>query len=117
MTRKPNVESLSGAIIERVSKIEKSHKKVELRGKKVGVIFVDYVQKLNCEEDKNSRQQELHKVCKDLLNTACDKRVKASIIMGAQANREVKSLETFLLENMREAGDIEQENKLDYNKN
>lgn len=113
MTRKPNVESLSGAIIERVARIENKKQnalgKIQLDGKKVAAIFIDYVQKLNCEEDKSSRQQELHKVCKDLLNTACDKRVEASIIMGAQANREVKSLETFLLENMREAGDIEQD--------
>lgn len=113
MTRKPNVESLSTAIVERVLKIEdkKQDEKgaIKLNGKKLAAIFIDYVQKLNCEEDKNTRQQELHKVCKDLLNTACDKRVEASIIMGAQANREVKSLETFLLENMREAGDIEQD--------
>jgi replicative DNA helicase len=113
MTRKPNVESLSGAIIERVTRIENKKQdalgKIQLDGKKVAAIFIDYVQKLNCEEDKSSRQQELHKVCKDLLNTACDKRVESSIIMGAQANREVKSLETFLLENMREAGDIEQD--------
>lgn len=114
MTRKPNVESLSAAIVERVLKIEDKNQDdekgaIKLNGKKVAAIFIDYVQKLNCEEDKNTRQQELHKVCKDLLNTACDKRVEAAIIMGAQANREVKSLETFLLENMREAGDIEQD--------
>jgi replicative DNA helicase len=35
--------------------------------------------------------------------------VDAAIILGAQANREVKSLETFQMENMREAGDIEQD--------
>ena len=47
-----------------------------------------------------------------MLNTSCDKRVEAAIILGAQANRDVKSLETFQLENMREAGDIEQDANL-----
>lgn len=113
MTRKPNVESLSGAIIERIIKIEDKQQndkgEIKLNGKKVSAIFIDYVQKLNSEEEISNRQQELHKVCKDLLNTACDKRVEAAIIMGAQANREVKSLDTFPLESMREAGDIEQD--------
>lgn len=113
MTRKPNVESLTGAIIERVQKIENKEKdesgKMVVKGKKVAVIFIDYVQKLNTEGEKANRQQELHKVCKDLLNTSSDKRVEAAIILGAQANREVKSLETFQMENMREAGDIEQD--------
>lgn len=113
MTRKPNVESLSGAIVERVQKIQKDKKddnnKIIENGKKVAVIFIDYVQKLNTEGEKVNRQQELHNVCKDLLNTASDKRVDAAIILGAQANREVKSLETFQMENMREAGDIEQD--------
>jgi replicative DNA helicase len=116
MTRKPNVESLSGSIIERVQKIQKDKKddnnKIIEKGKKVAAIFIDYVQKLNTEEEKANRQQELHRVCKDLLNTSCDKRVEAAIILGAQANRDVKSLETFQLENMREAGDIEQDANL-----
>ena len=116
MTRKPNVESLSGSIIERVKKVENKEKdengRVVVKGKKVAAIFIDYVQKLNTEEEKSNRQQELHKVCKDLLNTACDKRVDAAIILGAQANRDVKSLETFQLDNMREAGDIEQDANL-----
>ena len=113
MTRKPNVESLTGAIIERVQKVENKEKdesgKMVVKGKKVAVIFIDYVQKLNTEGEKANRQQELHKVCKELLNTSSDKRVDAAIILGAQANREVRSLETFQMENMREAGDIEQD--------
>lgn len=113
MTRKPNIESLTGAIVERVQKVENKEKDesgtMVVKGKKVAVIFIDYVQKLNTEGEKANRQQELHKVCKDLLNTSSDKRVDAAIILGAQANREVKSLETFQMENMREAGDIEQD--------
>ena len=116
MTDKPHVESLTGAIIERVQKVENKKPADDgtmvVKGKKVAAIFIDYVQKLNSEEEASSRQQELHKVCKNLLNTSRDKRVNAAIILGAQANREVKSLETFQLENMREAGDIEQDANL-----
>lgn len=116
MTRKPNVESLSASIVERVLKIEDRKKddsgQNNISGKKVAAIFIDYVQKLNSEEEISIRQQELQKVCQNLLNTACDKRVEAAIIMGAQANRESKSLETLVLENMREAGDIEQDANL-----
>ena len=116
MTRKPNVESLSASIVERVLKIEDRKKddsgQENTSGKKVAAIFIDYVQKLNSEEEIINRQQELQKVCQDLLNTAIDKRVEAAVIMGAQANRDAKSLETFVLENMREAGDIEQDANL-----
>ena len=116
MNDKPHVESLTGAIIERVQKIENGTQDAEgkmvTKARKVAAIFIDYVQKLNSEEEASSRQQELHKVCKNLLNTSRDKRVNAAIILGAQANREVKSLELFQLDNMREAGDIEQDANL-----
>ena len=107
MTHKPNVESLSGAIIARVNRIEESHKKEDNKAKKVGVIFVDYVQKINTEEDAVNKQQELHKVCNDMLNTA--KRVSRAIIMGAQANREAKTEELFTLDSMKDSGNVEQD--------
>jgi replicative DNA helicase len=47
-----------------------------------------------------------------LLTTALDKRVAASIILGAQVNREVISFDTLNLDNMREGGDIEQDANL-----
>ena len=47
-----------------------------------------------------------------MLSTALDKRVAASIILGAQVNRGVISLDTLNLDNMREAGDIEQDANL-----
>lgn len=104
LTKKPNVEILSSAIIERVLVSEKE--------KPVAAIFIDYVQKLNTEEERVTRQQELQRICQALLNTALDRRVNAAIILGAQVNREVKSLDTFNLDNMREAGDIEQDANL-----
>ena len=41
-----------------------------------------------------------------------DKRVNAAIILGAQVNREVKSLSTLDMSTMREAADIEQDANL-----
>ena len=62
------------------------------------------MQKLSTEEKKSNRQQELHEIYKDLLYTA--RKVNVPIITSTQANREVKSLETFQLENMSDAEDI-----------
>ena len=111
MARKPNIESLSGAIIEQVQAVEMKYIDEDdcpqMEGKKVAAIFIDYIQKLNTEENKQSRQQELQKICEDLLILSTDKRVEAALVMGAQVNREAISIETFLLQNMREAGDIE----------
>jgi replicative DNA helicase len=111
MTRKPNIESLSGAIIERVQAVEMKYIDgddcPQMDGKKVAAIFIDYVQKLNTEEDKVTRQQELQKICEDLLILSTDKRVEAALVMGAQVNRTANSLDTLMLESMREAGDIE----------
>ncbi len=94
----------------------KQKKQPELTGannekepKPIAAIFIDYVQKLNSAEEKFNRQQEVQKVCQTLLHTALNKEVEASIILGAQVNREVKSLDSFNAENMREAGDIEQD--------
>jgi DNA primase catalytic core len=115
MTPKSNVEILSTSIIDRVIEC-KQKKQPELTGannekepKPIAAIFIDYVQKLNSAEEKFNRQQEVQKVCQTLLHTALNKEVEASIILGAQVNREVKSLDSFNAENMREAGDIEQD--------
>ena len=102
LDKKAKVEILSSAIIERINASKKP----------VAAIFIDYVQKLNTEEERVNRQQEIQRICQTLLNTALDERVNAAIILGAQVNREVKSLDTFTLDNMREAGDIEQDANL-----
>ena len=101
MNPKNNVEILSTSIIDRVVSSNEI--------KPVGAIFIDYVQKLSTTEQTINRQQEIQKICQTLLHTSLNKKVKASIILGAQVNREVKSLDTFNAENMREAGDIEQD--------
>lgn len=110
---KSTAESLSTAIIERCGdfKEEEQAKQGGVK-KKVAAVFIDYVQKLRTEKKQDSRQQEIQRICQALLWTALDKRVGTSIILGAQANREVKSLDTFTLDNMRESGDIENEGNL-----
>lgn len=120
LTPETTVESLSAAIIERCmfSQKEKQPNVQEQQTqqarvkKEVAAVFIDYVQKLSSEEERASRQQEIQTICKTLLSTALDKRVATSIILGAQANREVKSLDTLTLDNMRESGDIEQDANL-----
>ena len=109
MTSKSSAESLSFAIIERCMACSK---KEGDKQKPIAAVFIDYVQKLNTEEERVNRQQEIQRICQTLLSTALDKRVAASIILGAQVNRGVISLDTLNLDNMREAGDIEQDANL-----
>ena len=115
MNPKNNVEILSTSIIDRVisckpiKQLESTGTNNKKKPKPIAAVFIDYVQKLNSVEEKINRQQEIQKVCQTLLHTALNKEVKAAIILGAQVNREVKSLDSFNADNMREAGDIEQD--------
>lgn len=127
LTAKSNVENLSTAIFERCiafkeekqsntdnnrqEQTETQAKGVQTK-KKVAAVFIDYVQKLTTEEERVNRQQEIQKICQTLLSTALDKSVGTSIILGAQVNRNVTSLEELTLDKMREAGDIEQDANL-----
>ena len=119
LTPKSTAESLSTAIIERCIAFQKEEPndqeqqiKQEQSKKEVAAVFIDYVQKLNTEEERVNRQQEIQRICHTLLSTALDKRVATSIILGAQVNRNVTSFDTLTLDNMREAGDIEQDANL-----
>jgi len=112
LTPKSTAESLSTAIIERCTAFKEEQAKQDGVKKKVAAVFIDYVQKLNTEEDSVNRQQEIQKICQTLLSTALDKRAGTSIILGAQVNRNVTSFDTLTLDNMREAGDIEQDANL-----
>lgn len=119
LTPKSSAESLSTAIIERcidfkeeeLNDEEQQIKQKEVK-KEVAAVFIDYVQKLTTEEERVNRQQEIQRICHTLLSTALDKRVATSIILGAQVNRNVTSFDTLTLDNMREAGDIEQDANL-----
>ena len=111
MTAKPNVETLSSAIIEMVLKIEKKEQNeqgdIVTKGRPVAAIFIDYVQQLNTEEKEGNREQEIQKICKIMQNTSIDARVKSAIILGSQVNREATSVENLDLSKMRESGAIE----------
>jgi replicative DNA helicase/Txe/YoeB family toxin of Txe-Axe toxin-antitoxin module len=127
LTPKSTAESLSTAIIERCiafkeeeqsnednnqkERVEEQAQKGGVK-KKVAAVFIDYVQKLTTEEERVNRQQEIQKICQTLLSTALDTRAGTSIILGAQVNRNVTSLEELTLDKMREAGDIEQDANL-----
>ena len=119
LDRKPSVESLTSAIIERCMACSNSLKaeshelkqQTEIK-KEVVAVFIDYVQKLTTEEERVNRQQEIQRICNILLSTTQDKRVKAAFILGTQANRDAKSSDTFNLHNMKDAGDIEQDANL-----
>jgi DNA primase len=119
LERKPSVESLTSAIIERCMacfnslKAESNEQKQQTEIKKeVAAVFIDYVQKLTTEEERVNRQQEIQRICNILLSTTQDKRVKAAFVLGTQANRDAKSSDTFNLHNMKDAGDIEQDANL-----
>lgn len=109
---KPSAESLSADIIERCILASKCSDSESYEAKPIAAVFIDYVQKLSTEEERVNRQQEIQRICHKLLTTALDTRVTASIILGAQVNRDVISLDTLTLDNMREAGDIEQDANL-----
>ena len=107
LSKKTTVERLSNSIIEKAIESSKSTK--EDPKKPIGAVFIDYTQKLKTEEERVNRQQELQRVCSVILDTSLDKRVKASIILGYQVNREVISLYTLTADKMREDGDIGQD--------
>ena len=119
LNRKPSVESLTSAIIERCiacsnSLKSKSNEQKQQTGvkKEIAAVFIDYVQKLTTEEERANRQQEIQRICHILSSTTQDKRVKAAFILGTQANRDAKSSDTFNLHNMKDAGNIEEDANL-----
>lgn len=119
LNRKPSVESLTGAIIERCmacsnslkSKYNEQEQQTDVK-KEVAAVFIDYVQKLTTEEERVNRQQEIQRICHILSRTTQDKRVKAAFILGSQVNRDTKSSDTFNLHNMKDAGNIEEDANL-----
>jgi DNA primase catalytic core len=76
----------------------------------VGAIFIDYIQKVKIKGKFGTRQLELQKVSETLLETA--KSQSVPIILGAQLGRDSGSSNKVRLDNLREAGDIEQDANL-----
>jgi replicative DNA helicase len=107
MGKKSSVEKLSFDLIDKAVEFMEENKY-----KPIGAVYIDYTQKLNTEEQRVNRQQEIQVICETLLNTTLNKRFHAPIILGAQVNRMVYSLATLTADKMREAGDIEQDANL-----
>ena len=77
---------------------------------KIGAIFIDYIQKIKFKGKSSTRQLELQKISETILETA--KFNSVPIILGAQFGRGNTKQEVLRLDNLREAGDIENDAKL-----
>lgn len=75
-----------------------------------GAVFVDYIQKVKIKGRYQTRQIELQKVSERILETA--KSLSIPIILGAQFGRDKEHKDKVRLDNLREAGDIEQDANL-----
>jgi DNA primase len=82
-----------------------------LRGRyDIGAVFVDYIQKIKIKGRYPSRQVELQRISERILETA--KGLSIPIILGAQLGRDPQHSDKVRLDNLREAGDIEQDANL-----
>jgi len=76
----------------------------------IGAVFIDYIQKIKIKGRYSTRQVELQKISERILETA--KGLSIPIILGAQLGRDPQHSDKVRLDNLREAGDIEQDANL-----
>ena len=76
----------------------------------IGTVFIDYIQKIKSYTAKTTRQVELQRISEKVLETAIETRLP--VIMGAQLGRDPMHPDKVRLDNLREAGDIEQDANL-----
>ena len=76
----------------------------------VGAVLIDYIQKVKIRGKYPTRQASLQKVSEALVESAI--KLKIPFILGAQFNRDVKTMTTMNEVCLREAGDIEQDANL-----
>lgn len=76
----------------------------------IGAVFIDYIQKVRIRGKYGARQLEVAAISAKLLDLA--KEVSIPIILGAQFGRKDGKTATLKLDNLREAGDIEQDANL-----
>lgn len=100
-TRKINFHYVNYSVEELIQAI---HFLKEKEG--VGAVFIDYMQLLRLRNSKaSSRQEELKEVCLQLLN--CSVSTGIPLIIGAQFNRTVTTIDKIHATAIGEAGDIE----------
>jgi len=75
-----------------------------------GAVFIDYIQKVKNRQKFGTRQLELQKTSEIILETA--KACVVPIILGAQLGRSPDTRDKVKLDNLREAGDLEQDANL-----
>lgn len=76
----------------------------------IGAVFIDYIQKIKIKGRYQTRQIEIQKISERILETA--KGLSIPIILGAQLGRDPQHTDKVRLDNLREAGDIEQDANL-----
>ena len=76
----------------------------------IGAIFIDYIQKIKTKERFGTRQLQIQHISATLLELA--KSLHLSLIVGAQLGRDKDRTDKVRLDNLREAGDIEQDANL-----
>lgn len=76
----------------------------------VGAVFIDYIQKVRIKGKHGTRQLEIQAISANLLDMA--QSIRLPIILGAQFGRKDGKTATLKLDNLREAGDIEQDTNL-----
>ena len=79
----------------------------------IGAVFIDYIQKIKAKGKFGTRQLEIQEVSSQILEAA--KSLSLPIILGAQLGRDKDNKNTkrkIRLDNLREAGDIEQDANL-----
>lgn len=73
----------------------------------LGAVFIDYIQKIKNKQKFGTRQLELANTSNIILETA--KSYSIPIILGAQLGRDKDTRDKVKLDNLREAGDLEQD--------
>ena len=76
----------------------------------LGAVFIDYIQKIKLKAKYNTRQIEIQKISESILEAA--KKYSIPIVLGAQLGRDKDSKNKIRLDNLREAGDIENDANL-----
>jgi DNA primase catalytic core len=76
----------------------------------IGAIFVDYIQKIKTKGKYATRQLQIQDISATLLELA--KSLRLTVIVGAQLGRDKDRADKVRLDNLREAGDIEQDANL-----
>lgn len=80
------------------------------RGEKIGAVFIDYIQRMNTERKTPDKRLEIGYISDAVLQIA--KGTDIAVILGAQLNRDATKKNRPTLENLKEAGNLEEDANL-----